>query len=318
MAEKQQKETRDLYQEVTDKIVAALEGGTVPWVKPWNPDKAALASGMPVNAATNRPYHGVNVMLLWMQEVAHGYSTSRWMTFKQARDAGGHVRKGEKSTLAVFFKPLKKQKTDENGNPVMDEDGEPVMTTIPILREFKVFNVDQVDDLPDRVRFGPAVEDTEESDFSPIEEAESVIEDSGATIKFGGDRAFYAPQFDMVQLPPRESFHEEAGYYATALHELTHWTGHSTRLAREGIVQGGGFGSESYAFEELVAELGAAFLCAELGIQGDLRHEGYIDSWLRKLKKDKKAIFRASTQARKAAAYLRPEGEAAYRFQETG
>lgn len=300
--------SKDLYQEVTDQIVTALENGVVPWVKPWDGDKAALASGMPVNAATNRPYHGVNVMLLWMREVAHGYSTSRWMTFKQAKDAGGSVRKGEKSTLAVFFKPIQRQKTDRDGKPVTDEKGEPVMKTVPILRAFKLFNVDQIDDLEDRYRVGPTG-DAPEPSFTPIEAAESVLESSGALIRHGGARAFYSPELDYIQLPPKASFREEAGYYATALHELTHWTGHESRLAREGIVEFDHFGSERYAFEELVAELGAAFLCAEIGIQGDLRHEGYIGSWVRKLKEDKRAIFRAASQARKAAEHLRPEAE---------
>lgn len=300
--------TKDLYQEVTDRIVEALEGGVVPWVKPWDANQAAGA-GMPVNAATNRPYHGVNVMLLWMQEVTQGYSTSRWMTFKQAQAAGGAVRKGEKSTLAVFFKPIERQKTDRDGKPVTDEKGEPVMKTVPILRAFKLFNVDQIDDLEDRYRGVPTGE-APESTFTPIEAAESVLESSGALIRHGGNRAFYAPGPDYVQLPPKESFREEAGYYATALHELTHWTGHESRLVREGVVEMDHFGSERYAFEELVAELGAAFLCAEIGIQGDLRHEGYIGSWIRKLKEDKRAIFRAASQARKAAEFLRLEAEA--------
>lgn len=291
---------RDLYQEVTDRIIAALENGHAPWVKPWSGDTAATLSGMPVNAITSRPYHGVNVPLLWTEERVRGFATGRWLTFRQARDAGAHVRKGEKGTLVVFFKPIEKQAADRDGRPLVDGRGEPVLKTIPLLRGFTVFNVDQVEDLPEQYRVDPPLPEG----FAPIQAAEATVTQSGVMLRHGGDQAFYTPVFDRVQMPPREAFVDAQGYYGTLLHELTHWTGHQSRLAREGIIKHEGFGSESYAFEELVAELGSAFLCAQLGIHGDLRHEGYIASWLSVLRKDKRAIFRAASQARKAADFL--------------
>ena len=292
---------RDLYQEVTDRIVAALEEGTIPWVKPWDSRHAAVLAGYPCNAITGRPYHGVNVPLLWLEQAVRGYTTHRWMTFRQAREVGGHVRRGEKGTLVTFFKQLRKQATDEAGNPRYDEDGEPVERTIPLLKGFTVFNVDQIEDLPDECR-EPEV--TEDEFPEPVEAAEAVAAASGADIRHGGPQAYYAPASDHVQMPPAAAFHSREGYYGTLLHELTHWTGHRSRLARDGIVRFEGFGSASYAFEELVAELGGAFLCAETGIHGDLRHEGYIASWLEVLRGDKRAIFRASTQARRSTEYL--------------
>ncbi|SEP17667.1 ArdC family protein [Aquisalimonas asiatica] len=292
---------RDLYQEVTDKIVAALEEGTVPWVKPWDSRHASVTAGYPCNALTGRPYHGVNVPLLWLEQTLRGFTNNRWITFRQAKEVGGHVKRGEKGTLVTFFKPIRKQLTDESGNPRFDDNGNPLERTIPLLKGFTVFNVDQIQDLPEEY-LEPEVKAKDLPE--PLEAAETVIAATGADIRHGGPEAYYAPLSDHVQMPPGAAFLSQEGYYGTLLHELTHWTGHGSRLARDGIVHFQGFGSSSYAFEELVAELGGAFLCAETGIQGDLRHEGYIASWLEVLRGDKRAIFRASTQARRSTEYL--------------
>lgn len=301
---------RDLYQEITDEIIAALEKGVVPWVKPWDPAHDSVMAGYPANALTGRPYHGVNVPLLWMRQSMRGFSSHRWLTFRQAKEVGAHVRRGEKGSLVTFFKPLRKQETDAAGNPVYDDDGEPVERTVPVLKGFTVFNVDQVEDLPARYRDpGP----TDDSAPEPVAAADAVVAASGATIREGGPEAGYVPGADIIRMPPAPAFTTSAGYYATLLHELTHWTGHADRLAREGIVHFQGFGSTSYAFEELVAELGGAFLCAETGIQGDLRHEGYIASWLKVLRDDKRAIFKASTRAKEATEYLMGQADATVR-----
>jgi antirestriction protein ArdC len=283
---------RDVYAEVTDRIIAELEAGTVPWVKPWT----AAANSMPHNAVSGRAYNGVNVLLCWATQMHKGYASNGWLIFKQAQELGGHVRKGEKGTAIVFWKFNKRT---ERG-----ADGTEKVTTIPMARVYTVFNVEQCEgiELPKR-------EVVELTEHERHEHAEQLMVASGVDIRHGGGRAFYSPGSDYVQLPELGKFAEAAGYYATAMHELTHSTGHKSRLDRD---LSGRFGTESYAAEELVAELGAAFLCAELGIAGDLRHAGYIESWLRVLKQDKRAIFTASSMATKAAAYLlgRVEGEA--------
>lgn len=279
------KAKRDVYQEVTDRIIAELEAGTVPWVKPW----AAAGNAMPHNALSGRAYNGVNVLLCWATQMHKGYTSNGWLTYKQAGALGGHVRKGEKGTAIVFWKFNKR--TERN------EDGTDKVVTIPMARVYTVFNVEQCEGLT-----LPAREMVELSEHERHEHAEQLMSASGVAIRHGGDRAFYTPSHDYVQLPELGTFAEAAGYYATAMHELTHSTGHKSRCDRD---LSGRFGTESYAAEELVAELGAAFLCAELGIAGDLRHAGYIDSWLRVLKQDKRAIFTAARLATQAADWLK-------------
>ncbi|MCC3750842.1 MAG: ssDNA-binding domain-containing protein [Halorhodospira halophila] len=291
---------RDLYQEVTDKIINALEEGVVPWVQPWDDKTAAIASGFPVNALNDHPYRGTNTLILWAEQAIRGYSTSRWLTFKQAKEAGGHVRKGEKGTLATFFKRIPVQKKDRAGNPVYDEEGNPETKIVPFIRGFTLFNLDQVEGLDERY-WHPG---TVSQELDSVEAADAIVEASGADIVFRGTRAAYTPELDRIQMPPQESFGTSEGFYATLLHELSHWTGHSDRLARPSVIRPASFGSEDYAFEELVAELSCAYLCAEIGMQGDLRHEGYIASWLKALRGDKTFIFRASSEAKDAAAYL--------------
>jgi antirestriction protein ArdC len=276
----------DVYQDVTDRIIAELAAGTAPWVKPW----ATTGSHTPHNAHTGRQYNGVNVLLLWMAAASKGYTSQAWLTFKQAQELGGHVKKGEHGEHVVFWKFLDKTEKDA-------ATGEESKVTIPMARLYTVFNVEQCEGLK-----LPARETVELTEHERHAAAEALIAASCARVIHGGERACYIPSRDEVHMPELGTFIDASGYYATMLHELTHWTGHSSRCGRD---LSGRFGGESYAAEELIAELGAAFLCGELGIQGELRHAGYIQSWLRVLKQDKRAVFTAASMATKAATYLK-------------
>lgn len=289
----------DLYDEVTQTIIAQLEAGCVPWVKPWaapgEPDDAASgtpAPGLPRNAITGRPYSGINVLILWGATFEHGWPSQGWLTFNQAREAGGCVRKGEHGTSIVYadrFTPeAEKQRARETGKDAR---------AIPFLKRFTVFNVAQVDGLPDRLAPEPAP--LPEREIAPL--AEDVITASGVRFRIGGDKAFYAPQPDYVQVPPQPAFFEQVNYYRTCLHELTHATGHPKRLDRKLL---NSFGSKDYAREELVAEMGSAFLCAALGIVPTVRHADYIGAWLAVLREDNRAVFRAASLASRAAEWL--------------
>jgi len=283
-------ERQSLYAEVTGKIIAELEEGRLPWVQPW--DSAACGCTMPHNAGTGRRYSGINVLILWAEVVSRGYGSQRWLTYPQAEAAGGHVRRGEKGVIVCYadrFTPKGEQEQARNE----DRDAR----QIAFLKRFTVFNVDQCDGLPGEFSVAPVSLDP----VLAIADADALIQTSGATFNIGGDEAFYSPGHDFVQVPPQAAFHEPVNWYRTALHELGHWTGHGSRLDRD---QKGGFGSESYAKEELVAEMAAAFLCASLGIAPTVRHSDYIASWLLVLRDDDKAIFRAASQASKAAEYL--------------
>lgn len=274
---------RDIYQEVTDQIIAELETGAAPWVRSWD-----ASAGMPHNFTSHRQYTGINVMLLWAAGIQSGYSSSAWLTYKQAKDKGGHVRKGEKGTQIVFWKFLEKPtgETDANGDQVTDR--------IPMCRFYTVFNVEQCENLPGVVDEAPAVP-------QGYEHIDEVIQAIGADIQHGGNRACYIPSRDQIRMPRPQDFTAPANYYAVLMHELTHWTGAASRLDRN---LSGRFGDAQYAAEELIAEIGAAFACARLGIKGELRHAAYIESWLKVLKNDKRAIFTAASQAQKAADYL--------------
>jgi antirestriction protein ArdC len=280
---KPSQQPRDLYQEVTDRIIAALEQGVAPWVRPWS-----AGFGFPRNGRTGRPYHGINVFLLWLTAEERGYRSQEWFTFKQAQDAGGHVRAGERGTLVTFWKVLRPREEEAGG-------GEQSTRGIPLLRHFTVFNRQQIEGLP------ASPDEAPRHDWERIEEAEAFVRDSGARVIAGGSVASYSPSADVVRVPTLEDFAQPGSYYATLLHELVHWTGHLSRLERD---QSGGFGSPAYAREELVAEMGAAFLCAALSIRGQLQHPEYVGHWLGVLREDKKAIFRAASQARQAAEYL--------------
>jgi antirestriction protein ArdC len=269
----------DLYQSITAGIVHDLEAGSVPWVRPWK------GTGlMPVNAFSGNPYHGINIPILWRAAEARGYPTQEWMTFHQALEKKAAVRKGERGTHIVFVKRLQFKREDEDGFGVRT-----------MLRSFSVFNLAQIDGLPVREP-GPVLSEAERHAG-----AEAFITATGASISHTGDMAAYIPLTDSIVMPPFAAFRGPEHYYATGLHELGHWTGAKHRLDRD---LSGRFGTQAYAAEELVAELNAAFLCAQLGIQGELRHAGYIQSWIKLLKDDPRAIFTASSKASQAAEYL--------------
>ena len=275
--------TRDIHQEVTDQIVAAIEAGTRPWSCDW------LQGGLP-RRSTGEHYRGINLILLGMVASNRGYASPTWLTFNQAKALGGCVRKGEKGAPIVFFKKL--ERTEVN------DAGEEETRGIPMLRGYTVFNVDQVDGLP--TGFG-APELTTLPPKARDLAAERALRSSGATIREdGGSRAYYSRRDDSVHLPAFERFTSTGGFLATLAHELVHWTGAPSRLDR---AKGKAFGDADYAFEELVAEIGAAFTCARLGVAGEHieSHAAYVGSWLRALKNDKRAIFRAAALAQSAA-----------------
>lgn len=257
-----------LYDEVTARIIAELEEGRFPWVQPWS--NSAASPGLPKNATTGRAYSGVNVLILWGAVIAGAYPNQGWLTFRQALAAGGCVRKGEQGDDA---------------------------RSIPFLKRFVVFNVAQCDGLPEQ--YSADAPPLPERELVPI--AENLIAATGADFRIGGPRAFYSPSGDFVQVPPQPAFARQIDFYRTALHELGHWTGHASRLARS---FGGRFGNSAYAREELCAELTSAFLCAALGIVPTVRHADYLGTWLAVLREDSRAIFKAASQASKAANYL--------------
>jgi antirestriction protein ArdC len=282
-----------IHAEITATIVAELEQGIAPWVKPW---KNGLSGAcMPLNAATSRPYRGVNVLSLWVAAARGRYPLPRWLTFRQALALGGHVRKGEKGTPIVLVKQMRVSE-DREGDSADDDQGTGRHHGT-FLRYFWVFNVAQVEDLPrDLHAVPPAV-----PEGARQARAEAFLAAIGADVRHGGDRACYMPSLDCILLPPFAAFEGPEHYYATRLHETGHWSGHPSRLGRD---LSGRFGSRTYAAEELVAELTAAFLCAELGIEGRLRHAEYIGSWLELLRADSRAVFTAASKASEAAEFL--------------
>jgi antirestriction protein ArdC len=278
---------RDLYAEVSARILAELESGAAPWVKPWS---ATPGQNVPQNAVTNRPYSGCNVILLWLAR-NRGWATPRFVTFKQAIEAGGHVRKGEHGTKVYFVKQLQ----------VRDSDDDAADTRIvPMLREYTVFNVDQCENLPDTIRAGKPMRVRNPDTRDAL--ADEFLRSTGADIREGHGEAYYVPSEDFVSMPAFGAFRGADHFYNVAFHELTHWTGHKSRLDRDLKNR---FGGREYAAEELVAELGAAFLCAEFSFDGDVRNAGYVATWIDLLRADKRAFFTACNKAWKAADYLR-------------
>ncbi|MGX4770453.1 ArdC family protein [Bradyrhizobium guangdongense] len=281
-----------LYQEITEKIIAELEAGRVPWVQPWGSAAAKAPLAMPTNASTNRQYSGVNILILWGAVIEHGFTGQSWLTFRQALSLGGHVRKTERGTTVVYadrFVPNEeKRRAAETGQEAQ---------AIPFLKRFTVFNTDQCEDLPDRI--ASAAPPPLAGLIEPTVDA--LIKASGIPFRIGGDRAFYATSEDFVQVPAPQAYFEPINWHRTALHELGHATGHPSRLNRD---QSGSYGTKKYAFEELIAELSSAFSCAALGIVPTVRHADYIGSWLEVLREDVRAIVRAASQASKAADYL--------------
>lgn len=281
---------RDIAQEITDRIVELLEQGVVPWVA----EQDTTGGGsIPVNAASGNAYNGLNIINLWIEQHRRGYGSSKWMTYKQAKEAGGNVRKGEKGALGIFYKTLEKEtdKTDANGEAVTDK--------IPMMRSFTLFNLDQIDGLEhlnddaQRPRY----------DFTPVEIGERMIEASGVPLSHGGVTPFYRPSTDSITMPERDRFAVSEDYYAVYAHELVHATKHASRCDRKPYDSKLARGA--YSFEELVAELGAVITCAHIGLPRVLdNHASYIEGWLSVLKEDKRAIFKAAAQAQKATDWI--------------
>jgi len=287
---------RDIYQTVTDAIVAALESGTPAWRRPWR-DARVHGAAFPHNVVTGRPYSGVNVLLLWAQEAKKNYEEPAWLTFKQAKSLGGTVRKGEKGTLITFWQ----------FRVVETAEGE-VTKTVPFIKSYTVFNVAQCDNLaldsinPKRERKQP---------MEVWENCERFITATGAEVKYGGNQAYYSQISDVIHMPERSQFKKPDGYYATLFHELAHWTSASRRCNRE---LGKRFGDRAYAAEELIAEIGSAFLGASFQVNAESRegieqHASYLSSWLELLKNDKRAIFTAAAKAKAAVEWLKEHTE---------
>jgi len=284
---------QDVYSRVTNKIIADLERGNLTWLQPWQAGHAAGPVSKPLRAA-GKPYRGINVVMLWASAMEHGFSCPIWLTYKQAGELGGQVRKGEKGSLVVYADTFTKSGTDDKG--------EAVETEIPFMKGYTVFNAEQIDGLP--AHYYARTEPRHSTALEYREAAERFFAATDARIKHGGDRAFYRITDDLVQMPELQTFRDAESYYATLAHEMTHWTRHESRLNRDfGFKR---FGDAGYAMEELVAEIGAAFLCADLGITPETRedHAAYIASWLKVLKEDKRAVFTAASHAQRAADLL--------------
>jgi antirestriction protein ArdC len=281
----------DVYTRVTDRIIADLEAGTPTWLKPWSAEHLAGNITRPLRG-NGMPYKGINVFMLWAEATARGYVCPIWMTYKQAQEIGAQVRKGETGSLVVYADKMVKTETNLLG--------EETERAIPFLKGYSVFNCEQIDGLPAHF-YGTA----EKLDHARrIAHADEFLFASKADIRHGADRAYYAIHPDYVQMPPFEAFRDAESYYATLAHELTHWTRHSSRLDRDfGRKR---HGDEGYAREELVAELGSAFLCADLGLTPEPRpdHAAYVASWLEVLKGDKRFIFAAAGHAQRAVDFL--------------
>jgi antirestriction protein ArdC len=283
----------DIYTRITNRIIADLEQGVRPWMKPWNAEHAAGRITRPLRH-NGIPYRGINVVMLWSASVTKGYACPLWLTFKQAIELGGNVRKGEKGELVVFANNITRTETDDKSEETERE--------IPYMKGYTVFNAEQCEGLP--AHYSAQANPLALATMQRLDAADRFFAATGADIRHGGTRAFYAEGPDYVLMPPFETFRDAESYAATLAHELTHWTKHEKRLARNlGRVR---HGDEGYAREELVAELGAAFLSADIGITPEVRedHAAYIATWLAVLKMDKRFIFSAAAHAQRAADYL--------------
>ncbi len=279
----------DIYQTVTNRIVAALESGVRPWMQPWG---SGATARRPLRV-TGQPYRGINTVLLWMETQEKGYASPYWMTYRQAQERGGQVRKGERSTIVVYAGAIERTEEGENG--------EEVERKIPFLKSYCVFNADQIEDLPERYRGRPVIETPKKE---RIERADAFFAATKADIREGGNRAFYSPAADFIQMPPFDAFVSAEAHATTLAHELIHWTKAPDRLDRSfGVSR---FGNEAYSAEEVVAELGSAYVAADLDLEIEPRddHAAYIESWLRAMKRDKRFIFQAAAHAQRAADFL--------------
>jgi antirestriction protein ArdC len=276
----------DIKQTITDKIIHLLETGTQSSAPRWSGSSRA---GIPINAKTGEQYRGINVLVLWAEMAERSYARSQWLTYNQAAAIGAQVRRGEKSVMCVFYSRVTKVEAAHD-----DE----LEDSYFMAKPFWLFNVEQIDNLPADLTAVPL-----KNDFNPHAAAEQLLSDSGAQISYGFDSAYYSPAQDKICLPARERFASAPLFYATAIHELTHWSGSETRLNRQ---FGSRFGDDAYAFEELVAELGAAFTVGSLGLIDSTiaAHASYVASWIRVLKNDKGAIFTAASAAAKASDFI--------------
>lgn len=294
MSRKFKGQRADIYSRITDKIIEDLANGVRPWMKPW---KAANTNGRITRPLryNGQPYSGMNVLLLWSEQVSRGFTSSMWMTFRQALQFGAAVRKGETGSTVVFASRFTKSDADGQGGEIDRE--------IPFLKAYCVFNVDQIDGLPDQYYHRPAPV------LDPVHRIDLVdrfFNNTGAIIRHGGDRAFFAPDLDLIQMPPFEAFKDAPSYYAILSHEATHWTAQANRVGRD--LSRYSKDKCERAREELIAELGSCFLCADLGIAPELEprpdHASYLQSWLQVLADDKRAIFQAAAHAQRATAFL--------------
>jgi antirestriction protein ArdC len=288
----QNTERQDIYTRITDKIVASLEAGVRPWIKPWSGENAAGRITRPLRH-NGVPYSGINILMLWASAIEQGFASPSWMTFRQAVELNACVRKGEKGSLVVYANSI--TKTEQN------DAGEDIERDIHFLKGYTVFNCDQIEGLPEQYYVKP------EPKFNAVERiahADHFFAATGAEIRYGGNRAYYAQELDYIQMPPIEAFTNAEAFYATVSHEACHWTKHSSRLDREFGRKS--WGDAGYSHEELVAELGSAFLCADLELTPEVRddHASYLSYWLEVLKSDNRAIFAAAAHAQRAVDYL--------------
>lgn len=285
---------KDIYQTVTDRILEILDRGVVPWRHPIR--RSSEGPALPRNLVSNRAYRGINVFLLAVTAWMEGYERPDWLTFRQARERGGHVRRGEKGSLVIFWK--RHATTDR-------QTGEPV--TVPVLRHYTVFNADQCEGIGDSTP-PPPEDNAEPFAFEPLLEAAAIVNsyENPPRIERKGTAAFYRPSEDLVRVPEPRRYADRESYYCTLFHELAHSTGHSKRLDRGLDTQTRGFGSADYSKEELIAEMGAAFLCAAAGISPATIEQSasYIDGWRKRISTDKKLVVRAAGAGQRAADWV--------------
>jgi len=282
----------NLYDEITNKIIAELEAGRIPWVQPWGTSAAKAPLGLPSNASTGRSYSGINVLTLWGAVIEHGFPGQGWLTFRQALSLGGNVRKGERGTTVVYadrFVPDdEKKRARDTGEEAQ---------AIPFLKRFTVFNTAQCEGLPETIE--AVAPPPPPGMIEP--RVEALIKATGIDFRIGGNKAFYVPALDYVQVPPPAAYFEPINWHRTALHEVSHASGHHSRLNRD---LSGSFGSKPYFFEECVAEISSAFCCAAMGIVPTVRHSDYIGAWIETMRADNRVIVRAASQASKAADWI--------------
>jgi len=299
---------QDLIEKIVAEIIAEIDAGALPWAKPWTDSKTEGRTRLNLGGlalplrSTGEAYRGINILSLWIAASENGFRGRYWFTFKQAQALGGMVKKGSKASGVIYADKAKKEETGENG--------ETIQKTYAFLKAYAVFNSDQIDGLPEKFYLKMPVQAEQPQPEQPAEPVESIelpgrewLAAIPATIRHGGNRAYFSPAADMIQIPEPGQFKTPQAYTSTLVHELTHWTGHKSRLDR---LEHKSWGNDAYAFEELVAELGAAFGCANLGLVPDIRtdHAPYLASWLKALKAEPRALVSAAAKASQAIDYL--------------